>query len=371
MGMEFKDELAGIKSVQNLVKPDDSRSYPLYRIDIAGNYYMDAFYERGGAVSSYDLAAFLTDQLSRGYYHEGGISLEGTGCSSFTCQTNQGDRIFARNYDMDVESPLAVVFTSPDDGRYRSISVVNLEYLGFNEKGISSFNDKLVSLAGVYLPMDGMNEKGLAISIHMSYQGPGEETIATDMDTGKFDVTSTSMVRLILDNASSVEEAVDIAKNIDLHDDIGNSFHYIVADVSGQTAVLQWVKGKDSQDTDGSKRQLEVIYQDDENAYISSKNYRILTNFITLDGYNDTEIMAGKDRFNILEENLSKRDGLLKDENQAMNILSKVAANREGVSDYVYTLYSAVYNLSDKTLDLVVNENYDDSEMTFHFDLAE
>lgn len=332
---------------------------------------MDEFIERGGAVSSQDLAKFLSGQLTRGLYEYEADPSPEPGCSSFTSYKENGERIFARNYDMDEKSPLAIVYTRPDDGRYASISVVNLEYLGFTRDGISSFLEKFLSLGAAYLPMDGINEKGLGISIHMSYQGPGKESIATDMDTGKFDLTSTTMVRMFLDKAATVEEAVELAENTSLHDDIETSFHYIVADASGNSAVLQWIGAKDSEDIDGSKRNLEVIYQDNENTFISSDNYRILTNFISLDDYNDMEILVGKERFDILEENLSPSDGKLGDERQAMEILSKVCAEEMKEKDYDHTLYSAVYNLSEKSLNLVVYENYDDPEMTFNFDLFE
>lgn len=44
-------------------------------------------------------------------------------------------------------------------------------------------------------------------------------------------------------------------------------------------------------------------------------------------------------------------------------------ANNHQDKDYNHTLYSVVYNLTDKSMDIVVGENYVDGDMTFHFDL--
>lgn len=369
--IEFKDELLTVSSVKEIIPLDSEKAYPVYSIDIHGNYYMENFIKKGGVNSTEDLVSFLTKEMSRGYYELDKDSISPGGCSSFTAENKKGERIFARNYDMDAKSPIALVHTKPSDGRYESISTVNLEYLGFDKDGITSFFDRFVSNAAAYLPMDGMNEKGLGISIHMSHQGPGDKNNPTDQRSEKFDVTSTSMMRLILDRASNVEEAVEICKNIDLHDDIGYSFHYIVCDESGNSAVLQWVNGTDSIDTDGSKRELIVTYQKDRNDFITSDNYRILTNFITLDYYNDSDKLSGLDRFQILENKLSPVNGVIKDEKEAMDLLKQVSSKRDSSKNYDHTLYSVVYNLSNKTLNLVPNENYDDEDMIISYKLGD
>lgn len=370
MAWDYKDELTTATSIKEVLGPGDSRALPVYQVDLKGDYYMAAFKERGGVKSTQDLVAFLTNQMSKGFIDDEKVQVQAPACSSFTAETSQGSRIFARNYDMDNPAPLALVHTKPTDGRYESISMVNLEYLGMGQAGMDSFGNKVLAYAGAYLPMDGMNERGLAISIHMSHQGPGFETHPTDQNTGKFSMTSTSMIRYILDHAATVDEAVAIAESIDLHDDIGNSFHYILADASGDTAVLQWINGTDSTDTDGSLRKLHAIKQADPNPYIRSDNYRILTNFITQEGYDDTGIPAGQDRFEILDEALAHTNGLIEDQAQAMDLLESVAVGRHPEKAYGHTLYSVVYNLTDKSLDLVINENYSDPSLSFTYDLA-
>lgn len=58
-------------------------------------------------------------------------------------------------------SPALFVRTAPEDG-YRSISMVNLSYIGFGEDKLpTSLLDSLLTLAAPYVPLDGLNEKGL------------------------------------------------------------------------------------------------------------------------------------------------------------------------------------------------------------------
>ena len=52
------------------------------------------------------------------------------------------------------------------------------------------------------MPLDGVNDAGVACGIFMSYQGEGKGT-PTDTQTDKPDLTSTTLLRLILDYADS------------------------------------------------------------------------------------------------------------------------------------------------------------------------
>ncbi len=367
----FKDELASMNSIRELARLDGSRGQYLYQVDIQGNYYMDEFLKRGGVNSPEDLTAFLASQMSKGFYTPQVEKQSPGACSSFTGELANGDRYFARNYDMEETAPLAIFHAKPDDGRYASISTVDLGHVGIPNGGITGIADKMLTTAGVYVPMDGMNEKGLALSIHMSHQGPGDQVIPTDLNRGRLGVTSTSMMRLILDKAASVEEAVAIAKDVDLHDDIGSSFHFFVTDAGGSSAVLQWVKGTDASDTDGTARDLVVIYGDDKAPFIKSDQYRILTNFITLeDYYEEGDIRHGLGRLEFLEAQLSPTDGKLLDEEVALELLAQVAWSKME-EEAGSTVFSVVYNLTKKTAILVPYEAYGKETMKFTYKIQD
>lgn len=163
----------------------------------------------------------------------------------------------------------------------------------------------------------------------MTYQG-GEKTISTNQNTDKPDFTSSTLLRLILDYADSVEEAVEIASSYDLHDSANTSYHYMVADSTGKSAILEWVYGTDATDNDGSKRELKVTYNDADSQIgkmEASTDYQVVTNFIIQPGYYDeasAEDKKGYDRYKRIYDELNKTNGIVKDEQAAMDILSIV-----------------------------------------------
>ena len=100
------------------------------------------------------------------------------------------------------------------------------------------------------------------------------------------------MLRMILDYASNVDEAVELIKNYNLHDSAKTSFHYMIADASGKSAILEWLpdNGTDSTDNDGSLRKLVVTYNTDEmyDSLREENGYKFqwITNFIVNDHEN-------------------------------------------------------------------------------------
>ena len=126
---------------------------------------------------------------------------------------------------------------------------------------MEGLSKKILTLAAPYAPLDGVNDAGVACGIFMSYQGDGKGT-ATDIDTEKPDLTSTTLLRLILDYADSVEDAVALVEQYDLHDSTNCVFHYMIADSTGRSAILEWVGEDAANDNDGSARHLNVIWND-------------------------------------------------------------------------------------------------------------
>ena len=152
----------------------------------------------------------------------------------------------------------------------------------------------------------------------------------------------------------------------------------MVADASGRSVILEWVTGTDATDNDGSARELKVIYNDDD-AHVgeaeAAADYQWITNFIVTPGYYEgveaTE-KKGYDRYERIGQELAKTDGLVQDEQAAMDILSIVGRrtwkNDDGNG---CTVHSVVYNLTDKTMLWVSNENYTDETAIVKFQLGE
>lgn len=372
----WHNEIATLMSFKMIRDRNDAHlDGAVYTMEVKGGFYLDEFVAQGGVKSDSELIAFVTEKITKGLIPMD-ISDPEIGCSSFTAKTEAGDALFGRNYDFS-KTNTCIVFTEANEGRHATISTVDLQFLGLDvDQNVEGLMDKITCLAAAYAPLDGINDAGVACGIYMTYQG-GEKTVATDQDTDKPDFTSTTLLRLILDYADDVDEAVQIAQSYDLHDSAGTSYHYMVADASGRSAILEWVGKTDATDNDGSAREL-VVHYNDADGYVGqaegSCDYQWITNFIVNPGYyadSDASEQKGLDRYEQIYRELSAVDGVVADEDAAMEILASVGRrtwkNDDGNG---CTVHSVVYNLTDKTMLWVSNENYDDptAVFTFRFD---
>ncbi len=375
----WSDEILTVASFAHLRnRNDDNDEGSVYSMEVSGGFYFDEFLASGGASSDSELIDFITEHITRGLI-DITISETDIGCSAFIAKTAEGDIIFARNYDFD-KTNVCLTLCDPGDGRHASFSTVDLNYVGMDiDSDVEGLIDKITCLASPYAPLDGINDAGVSCGIFMSYQG--EETVATDQqDESKDNITSTTMLRLILDYADDVDSAIELIKEYNLHDSANTSFHYMIADASGRSAIIEWVPAEgvtDGEDNDGSARTLNVIYNDDEMyeeiRSSSAFAYQAITNFILTPGYyediTDSSVANGVDRYDYIMGELAQVGGVIADEQVAMDILQAVGRRTWNGGGGV-TVHSVVYNLTQKTVYWVTNENYGDETATFRYSFS-
>lgn len=361
------DTAFSFKKIRN--RNEEHKDGALYEMTVSGDYYFEEFKEKGASSDS-ELISYITAHITKGLIPMS-ISESEIACSAFTAQLENGDRVFGRNYDF-ARTNTCIVKTNPSCG-YKSVSTIDLQFLGLDTaKDVTGLMNRITALAAPFVPLDGINEKGVSCGIFMSYQG-GDATVATNQKTDKPDITSTTMLRLILDYAATVEEAVALVEKYDLHDSAQTSYHYMVADATGKSAILEWVNGTDKTDNDGSSRKLVATYNDNDAAVgerEAAASYQWITNFIIQpDYYESDDDKPGYDRYNIIYNGLSKTNGILKDEQAAMDILESVGQRyyKEGHSGC--TVHSVVYNLTKHTSYFIPNENYKDNTAKYHYSL--
>ena len=367
----WHNELATLASFQKLSDRDEAhRDGAVYQIKVSGDYSFDEFLSRGGASNDAELISFVTRSITKGIIPMH-IKTSSIACSAFTADTQSGDRVFGRNYDFSATNT-AIVYTDPGEGRHASYSTIDLSFLGLDaDKDVETVGQKILTLAAPYVPLDGINDAGVACGIFMSYQGEGKGT-PTDTQTDKPDLTSTTLLRLILDYADSVEDAVALAQQYDLHDSASSCFHYMVADSTGRSAILEWVGTDADHDADGAERQLNVLWNDTD-ALSDSADWQVVTNFIKTLGYYDgtTAEMKGLDRYEHLAAALRETDGIVADKNAAMDLLASVGRRTWNNDDSnSNTVHSVVYDLTDKSVLWVGNEHYGEEAYTFEFQLG-
>ena len=367
----WHNELATLASFQKLSDRDEAhRDGAVYQINFSGDYFFDEFLSQGGASNDAELISFITRSITKGIIPMH-IKTSSIACSAFTADTQSGDRVFGRNYDFSATNT-AIVYTDPGEGRHASYSTIDLSFLGLDaDKDVETIGQKFLTLAAPYVPLDGINDAGVACGIFMSYQGEGKGT-PTDTQTDRPDITSTTLLRLILDYADSVEDAVALAQQYDLHDSASSCFHYMVADSTGRSAILEWVGTDADHDADGVQRQLNVLWNDTD-ALSDSADWQVVTNFIKTPGYYDgtTAERKGLDRYEHLTAALRETDGIVADKDAAMDLLASVGRRTWNNDDSnSNTVHSVVYDLTDKSVLWVGNEHYGEEAYTFEFQLG-
>ncbi|MFI6290884.1 carcinine hydrolase/isopenicillin-N N-acyltransferase family protein [Nonomuraea sp. NPDC050790] len=277
---QTKDEIA--RTAAGLRRLDD---LPLYEMTYHGGY---------------DAEAPLTEaELAR--------RGDGWACSLF----HRPGR-FGRNFDWDPNPAMVVHSRAP--GAYASLSLVDVSYLfpPAARPDLNAVQDRRRLAHAVLMPFDGMNEKGLAVGLA---QAPHADLPART--PGRKVVSGTRIIRLMLDRAATVPEAVELMRRYDLDFTGGPQLHYLIADRAGRSVVVEFAEGR-----------MNVL---DE---------RYLTN-ITLTGADRNTKLADR-RYRLLSEG---------DRTDPMRLLEKVAQH--------HTRWSIVYDQENLTAKIVTGQQWD------------
>lgn len=325
----------------------------LYEIDYNQDYMLDSVMQPGITEQTglfRHIASLLFDNLPA----ENAEVKYGAGCSAFAAQEAEGKGfLMGRNYDFRHFTPdnksylptsAILVRTAPVGGK-KSISMVDGLNLGF---GQGFYNDGKTDLSMLmalpYAALDGINEDGFAIGVLALNEKQ------TNQQTGKQRIGTTVAIRMLLDKASTVREAIEMLKNYDM-DMRGNghsNYHFFMADATGDYAIVEYTFDKDRTEP----KVMEVFTADD--------SLRCVTNFYvapsmtgTTDGWGSSH---GKDRYENLRKTLDEKKHVMK-EDEAMQLLEKVSQppTEELTSQ---TQWSALYNLTEKTLRLTILREY-------------
>lgn len=284
------------------------------------------FLDGGGAKTDGEVVQFLASCFFAGNQSGFTMKTQGFGCSTLSVQNTEGGYFFGRNFDWNACDAL-VVTSYPQDG-YASISTVNLGFIRQGaEMADSLLSDVMMTMAALYAPLDGMNEKGLCVSVNMIQDGA---TIS--QDTGKTDLTTTTAIRLLLNQAATVEEALKLLSQYDLHASMDYMVHFAIADSAGNSVAVEYINN-------------EMIVTETP----------VLTNFYLAEGEKQgigTE--QSHERFDILTETLAGKPSMTRTEvRDALDSVSK-----DNFGEFESTEWSIVFDQSALTAAYYHRENY-------------
>jgi penicillin V acylase-like amidase (Ntn superfamily) len=277
--------------------------YPLFVINYSGDYNFQNYLKTGISLNKFRLQ---DDSVL-------------WGCTCFSAMTDSC-KIYGRNFDWYHHIALIVYTHSPY--AFSSISVADISYLGFSESTTLVQIKHSSSITGSpYVNMDGLNEKGVAVG-QMSVP-----SVQPPYDPNKINLGCLDIVRLILDYAATTEDAISLIQKFN-YKDPAHPVHYLIADRSGESAVIEFVN-----------KEIKVIR--------NNEPFQVCTNFIITGSSAPASTICW--RYNSAYKTLKNANGKI-NVNQGMNILSSVSQN--------ITMWSAVYNMNTFSLDLCVDRKY-------------
>jgi predicted choloylglycine hydrolase len=217
--------------------------------------------------------------------------------------------------------------------------MVDISYLGFFKTAPITDQNRSQLLSAPYLPFDGMNEKGLAVGM----MAISDIQPVTDPD--KITIDSLAVIRLLLDKAANVEEALALLEKYNVDFSGGPVIHYLIADISGHSAVVEY--------GDAQKAQPARF------AFPNDQPWQVATNFVFA-----PQPPAGADsscwRYNLAYQTLAATEGKLT-QPEAMALLRNVSQPN--------TLWSVTYNLRSGQVEVSLRRHYDQVHQ-FQLDMA-
>ena len=327
----------------------------LYEINYTADYKLDAVLQSGCTETTqlFNYVAYLLyDSLPS---KRAQVSFD-AGCSAFAAPDREsGNFLMGRNYDFchatadgkGYKSIAAImVHTAPEGGK-KSISMVDGMQLGYGQGFYTDGESDLSLLMGLpYAALDGINEDGFAIGVLALKENQTKQN-----DENKPRIGTTTAIRMLLDRASTVKEALAMLAgyNMDMQGSGRSNYHYFMADATGDYAIVEYTLAKG----DTIPTVMETLTGND--------TLRCVTNFYvspTMVGTNDGwGSLHGKDRYWTLRDGLARNNYCL-DSEQAMSLLHAVSQPADLTNITSQTQWSCLYNLSEKTLRLAILREY-------------
>ena len=322
------------RTVKSLTELEEGR---FFRLDYKADYRLQDFIEADLASKEAVQGGVAQMLLDFSSMPAGSLAALRPACSAFQAVTPDGEVIYGRNFDYDFDDGSAIVMRTRPRGAYRSMSLVSMDHVGLSGAQLSGGETDLSMLvAAPYAMMDGMNEKGLAVSV-LALTGGG---CACQYEEGKHAVMTPVLMRLLLDRAATVEEALSLCRNYNFFADgeqrgvpsgDKTNYHFLLSDASGRSVVLEYVR-------DGGLKGngpwvMKVLEE------------RCVTNFYLAEGWRS--VIRPDKRYDVLLQTLAEKQAVMT-ETEAMALLQAVSQKASRRGD-VRTQWSVVYNLTRRT----------------------
>lgn len=231
-------------------------------------------------------------------------------CSTLMLHPKNGDVYFGRNFDFFHDACLILKVHKASE--VRSVAVLDLRFLNLNRADLetTSLLQRAPLLFAPYYLQDGMNHCGVAVA-DMSVRG-----VKTPYDPAKPNIIHSLAMRLILDYATSTDEAVELLRQYNVYF-VAVQCHLLIADSSGKSVVVEFIDGE-------------------MKTTPARENWQVCTNH-EICGKSEEENDAACNRYRIASDKLAAMDGSIST-SDVMDVMETVKQPT--------TMWTSVYNLS-------------------------
>ena len=308
------------KTIQSLRKIND---FPFYTARYHGNYRINEFAD-GAIKNPGDVVPFFQDLFAGlgkpTQLHFPAPPEFSTGCSAFFCRQNDNSALIGKNLDWQ-KTPILLLKTEPDIG-YSSLSIVDLNCCDIFH--VFSFEHNL--LLAPYVPFDGMNEKGLVVTM-LSVQEAVEYPVRDDrLSVGDFNI-----IRIILDTCQNVGEALSVFEKYDIMQTAFLPIHILIADKT-ESCIIEFFNGE-----------IHISRNSDIN---------YLTNFLRLKSADFENQKKMCERYVIMENEFKNNNGRIEIGN-AKNLLERISVYQENFK-IPSTIWSLLYHPEDLSMKIKI-----------------
>ena len=317
----YAPKFSTMASVRKLT---NNKDYNLYTLDYSAPYKLDEILGAGASTTASFSDLAVKTLLPGIPFHAETVEL---GCSCCFAADAEGNYMMGRNFDLE-DTSAVLIHTKPKDG-YESIGFADPGFTGIND--VSSLAGRVAGLMLPYTTLDGMNEKGFACCMLWLDDKP------TRQSTGKTPITTTVAMRLLLDRAANVDEAIAILRSYDMCSVSGGDYHFLLTDMSGRSVVVEWPEPSDEM----------VIVE----------NVEEVTNFFLTEVPEGVAVGHGQERYEAIRK-------IIEDNDRVMNVdtmLDALESAQQTIATDIsgVTQWSNVYELNKGLVHTVFRRDWD------------
>lgn len=280
----YRTRLQTAASVREVAHSKDG--FGIYAMDVTYDYSIDRVVSRDYEDSRGYVKAVLAEALPLVPVN---VEVPSFGCSAFQIQTTDGKWLTGRNYDFKRDTSMLLVRCKPRQG-YASIAFAALDNIGVTNP-TASIKGRMASLVAPFICLDGINSEGVTVSVLTLDSKP------TIQHTGKPMLSTSLVMRLVLDRAATTDEAVELLGQYDMLALMGRDYHFFISDATGKAVAVEY-------DCNTPERTMTVT------------PINVITNFYVMYGQDvslskDAEKYGhGYDRFETILDILCREDGV-------------------------------------------------------------